>query len=276
MSRPRFVTLRLLDPRMGASNPHERDLILLVQKRLRDVDPTGLFDCQTSAAVQRWQWQQGAPAPNGAIAPAELQILLGYVEKPAEWTTRAAERITDGAWSPIPNPVAERCSEPRGEVKLTIIPRKAVGLRAPTQRVAANHAGQVPFVGHWQGPGRGAVGLDNAFAQLRGFQHHHMVTLGWSDIGYNWAIPRGAPAGTVIELRGRGVRGAHCGDNVGNGYPGVLVMLGQDDDGPAADQLLTLEVLRAAESWGRATAHFEWSPTSCPGPALTAWIRANR
>lgn len=276
MSRPRFVTLRLLSPRMGSKNPHERDLILLVQKRLRGVDPTGVFDCQTSAAVQRWQWQQGAPSPNGAITPAELQILLGYSERPADWPARAASRLVSGVWAPIPNPVADRCTEPRGEVKLTIIPRKAVGLRAPTQRVAANHTGQVPLVGHWQGPGRGAVGLENSFAQLRGWQHHHMVNLGWSDVGYNWAIPRGAPVGTVIELRGRGVRGAPCGDALGNSYPGVVVMHGQDDAGPAADQLTTLEVLREAESWGRATNHFEWSPTTCPGPALTAWILANR
>lgn len=277
MARPPYVALRLTNPRMGARPGPERELVELVQARLVGVERTRRYDCQTSAAVQRWQHQQGSPNVSGAIGPAELLVMFGQRPRPAEWLERARGRRTaGGAWLPPANPVMARCAERPEPVELRMIPRSAVGLRPPDGRSLVVYAAGTPIVVHWQGPGHGAVGLDACFAQLRGFQRFHMDTHGWSDIGYNLAIPRGVGPGVFIELRGLGVRGAHSGHNLANAYPGVLVMLGDDDAGPDADQLATLAALRGAIDHGRRTGHREWSATTCPGPDLWPWVLANR
>jgi hypothetical protein len=275
--RPPFTTLRLRQPRMGPSGA-VGELVRAVQRRLEGLEVDGVYGCQTSARVQRWQFQQGSPNTSGAITPAELAVLLRFAPRPEAWAERARLERHDPrtGWRPIPNPVLDRCSDPESATNLRIITRAEVGLRPPRARVGASHGAGVGFVLHWQGPGRGAVGLEAAFRQLRAFQAFHMDTHGWSDIGYSWAIPRGVPRGTVIELRGRGVHGAHCGHAIGNAQPGVLVMLGDQDDGPTADQLATMQAFRRSEHWGKATGHREWSATSCPGPDLWPWVLAHR
>lgn len=279
-SRPPIRALRLTAPRMGdpvrPAGALEAALVTVVQGKLAGAPETGRYDCATSAAVQRWQHQQGAPVASGAIPPDELLVLLGYRDKPAEWLERAGERKLGGKWRPVPNPVAARCTDPVEVPSIRMVPRAAWGARAPRGRSFITYTRGTPIVVHWQGPGHGAVGLDACFAQLRGFQNYHMDTHGWSDIGYNLAIPRGVPAGVVIECRGLGVRGAHSGHNLANTYPGVLVMCGDADPGPDPVQLATLAALRDTIEHGRRTGHREWSPTSCPGPVLWPFITANR
>ena len=276
--RPAYLTLRLTDPRMGhADRPRggaEREVVLLVQQRF-GLDASGLYDRPTAAAVQRWQWQQGAPVASGAIPAADLPILFGLRERPPEWIARAVERRVSGVWVTPPDPVDVTIPEP-GAWSVRMIPRSAWTSRTPGPLSIVGHRRGRPIVGHWQGPGSGAIGLDACFAQLRGFWRYHVITLGWSDIGYHLAIPRGVGPGLVIECRDLAARGAHAGHNLANTYVGVLVMTGDEDDGPDVAQMATLAALRDALDHGRRTVHSEWSPTSCPGPVLTPWILANR
>lgn len=278
MARPPIVTLRLTVPRMGdqarARGGLEARLIRDVQARLYGVQVDGLYGCETSRAVQSWQWRAGSANTSGAITPEELLVLLGHRPRPDAWKVRTARRLErPGVFRPIPSPV--KCTEPT-PTAIRLIPRSAVGLRPPRGRSLVTYRPGTPIVVHWQGPGRGAVGLAAAFVQLRGFQAYHMDAHGWSDVGYNLAIPRGVDPGVVIELRGLGVRGAHSGHNLANAYPGILVMTGDGDAGPDPGQLLTLELLRSSIGHGRRTGHLEWSPTSCPGPVLWPWIKAHR
>lgn len=284
--RPPFVTLRLTVPRMGSrdreNGRREAELIRLVQQRLPDgLELDGLYGCATARAVQAWQQRAGSANVTGAITPAELLILTGLRPRPADWKRRTAERvITPGRFRPPARPV--KCVEPAPPITgdaLRLIPRSAVGLRPRRgDPVVVPWGPGSPVTLHWQGDGNAAVGLEASYRQLRGFQGYHMDTHGWADIGYGVAIPRGCPVGTVIELRGFGVHGAHAGTNEGNRTLGVIVMVGEDDGGgrPTDDQYRTIEILRAATRHGRRYGHREWSATSCPGPHLWPWVQANR
>lgn len=272
--RPPMLTLRLTRPRMGAAGGPEAWLVREVQGRLYGVDVDGVYGCESARAVADWQWRAGAERALGAITPTELLVLLGYRPRPADWIARTESRLVRPgvfrAFGPI------ECEEPPRRAELRIITREQAGLRPPRGRSYVSHGPGIGEVDHWQGPGHAARDLAACLEQLRRFQSYHMDGHGWSDIGYNWAIPRGVPTGVVVELRGANVRGAHSGHNVANAQPGVLVMLGADDAGPSAEQLATLELMASVQDWGRRTGHQEWYPTACPGPDLMSFIRSHR
>lgn len=161
---------------------------------------------------------------------------------------------------------------------LVIIPREDWIDFQPKSTTPAKHAGN-PHVVHWFGPGTARTGFEASKAQALSFARYHRFNLGWNDLGYNWVILRDErPDGlaTVLEGRGRDVRGAHAGNNTANGYAGVLIMAGTGSPAPTTAQLNSLVALTAREGWGKRTGHQEWSPTSCPGPVLMPWIERNR
>lgn len=283
MDRPAFSTLAQRRP------PIEAPVVAWLQgivNRSPHVFPKlredGMYGDHTAQESAELLYRLGHPKPRTTITPADLAVVWQWSvtnELPADWRQRRLARqakgylrgwgITARSWLRLHPPA------PAGG-KLIVYSRSDAGLRQPRSVAHVPYSADAGCVVHWQGPGRGALGLDASFAQLRAWQDYHMNGHGWSDIGYNAAIPRGCPVGTVVLLRGMGARGAHCGHNVGNALPGVVVMFGEADAGPTDDQLATLALFRREFARGRVTGHNEWSPTSCPGPVLKAWISKNR
>ena len=120
-------------------------------------------------------------------------------------------------------------------------------------------------------------------AVVRSIWDFHVITRGWSDIGYNWLV---APTGTVYEGRGDGILGAHfCGTN-GNTM-GVCMMGDYTTITPSQE---ALDALRELLAWkacdadidplGKAfhpssgltldniSGHRDGCPTECPGNAF--------
>jgi len=105
---------------------------------------------------------------------------------------------------------------------------------------------------------------------MRTIQAYHM-SQGWADIGYHFVV---MPSGRVYEGRGHGVVGAHCPGH--NTEPGVCVPGTYDTHLPTPQALASL--LELARHLGKTTlyGHREGYPTSCPGDAFQAWVRAHR
>lgn len=163
-------------------------------------------------------------------------------------------------------------------MSLVVIPRERWLDFAPRSRTSASHAGK-PAVVHWFGPGARELGLEGGIAQCQGFARYHVHTLGWADYAYSWTIladRRADGLATVLEGRGRDVRGAHSGHNTANGYAGVMILAGTETPGPLASQIRSLQELAARERWTRFTGHLEWSSTTCPGPSIWPWVQAHR
>ncbi|MCB0563804.1 MAG: N-acetylmuramoyl-L-alanine amidase [Phaeodactylibacter sp.] len=120
-------------------------------------------------------------------------------------------------------------------------------------------------------------------AVVRSIWDFHVITRGWSDIGYNWLI---APTGVVYEGRGDGILGAHfCGTN-GNTM-GVCMMGDYTNITPteaALDALKELLAWKACDAdidpLGKAfhpssnltldniSGHRDGCATACPGDAF--------
>lgn len=278
--RPGFVTLRLTNPRMGEGDSRA-PLVRAVQHRLRGygIEQDGVYGPRTSWAVSVWQERVGSLNVMGAISPAELLVLFGHVKPPAEWIARRGDAARRTRARARQAELARLADIERPVGQLRIVARESWLPFSPSGVSRVVHAAGVPHVVHWFGPGRAAVGYDAGVAQCVGFGRYHRFTLGWADFAYNWAILRDGEDGrlcTVLEGRGRHVRGAHSGHSLANTYPGVLVLCGTDSPTPTDEQLATLAALREQETWGRRTGHLEWSPTSCPGPVLWPWVQAHR
>ena len=111
-------------------------------------------------------------------------------------------------------------------------------------------------------------------SRLRGWRNYHVGTLGWSDIGYNYAIGQ---SGRVYSLRGDRVAAHAVGHN--SRTVGVLFIVGDNEALTPAAQA-SFRALRAtlrkrgcgSGLWG----HTEMSgnSTRCPGPYIMADIRS--
>lgn len=293
--RPAFITLRLLEDRIKHPTVSWVQQLINTPDRSKPkeqskwVEPPlvtdGEFGPHTAQELEEFQYRLGFPNPKAAASPADLEVLWNWYEGrglPDGYGARIVARRTmgfvkgwgitarswiglhPGQFQPTPTP---------GE--LVIVSRGAIGLRPPRSRTFSPTPPTDGAVFHWQGSGHGAVGLEAAKAQFRAWQAYHMDTHGWSDIGYNFGIPRGCPVGTVFEGRGFGVWGAHAGSS-GNDELGVLFMCGSADGGPTADQFATAQMFRALYARGRPTGHREHMQTSCPGDAAMAWVRSQR
>lgn len=264
--RPRFVTLRLTDPRMGAEDGNS-DLVLAVQNALRSrgIEQDGVYGPQTAYWVAEWQWRVGSYNHAGAITPDELQVLLGYKRLPMDWRERA--RMRKGS------PNFDQPTMPEPPVELRIIPRGQWNPYTPRGFSAVNWAPGVPHVVHWFGPGAAPDDDKAAIEKCVSFAHYHQFTKGWAYFAYSYVILR---SGLVLEGRGDNVRTAATGNTVGNTYPSVMLFCGTDTPEPTPVQYEVLALLRERGKWGRRLKHSELSQTACPGPAVSAWIEANR
>ncbi|MEQ8833482.1 MAG: hypothetical protein RIB67_03430 [Miltoncostaeaceae bacterium] len=208
-------------------------------------------------------------------------MLLGYRRVPRSWIPprRDIERKRAAAAHQERLSRLAASERPPASRVLRIIPRERWCTTPARGGSAARHSPGIGHVVHWFGPGRAATDLAGGVAQVNSFAHCHILTLGWADIGYGWLILRDGRNGelcTVLEGRGRNVRGAHSGHNVANGQPGVCLLAGTESPEATPEQLLTLQALRTSERWGRRTGHIEWYPTTCPGPEIQPWVIANR
>lgn len=280
-ARPPLATLRLTNPRMGADDSRG-PLIRTVQRNLRGYGITedGVYGPRTAWAVAVWQERSGAPNTGGAVTPAELLVLLGHRRVPADWVQRRRDPGRRAEARAAQAGLARLADAERPIGRLTVIPRDTwcTVPRGPVSRVVWQPG--VPHVVHWFGPGVAADGYDAGVRQVNGFAAYHRYRLRWTDLAYSYAVLRderpGTGLATVLEGRGRNVRGAHSGHNQANTYPGVLVVCGTGTPTATDPQLRSLQALREQELWGRRTGHLEWSPTACPGPHLWPWVQAHR
>lgn len=283
--RPPFITLTLSDPPINHESVAWLQALCNQSKYCHPpLRVDGIYGPHTAGETRAMMYRAGHPDPSTAVTPVDMATLWTATNGgrlPATWQRLRAKRLATGfrrrwgitlrSWRGLHPPA----SPPKG-AELHVITRTEAGLKPPRGTTPANHPATTPSVIHWIGPGTGATGLQASLAQLRAFQAYHMGFHGWNDIGYNVAIPRGCPVGTIVDLRGVGTRGAHAGDNTANGYPGVLLMFGEQDGEPTPDQLTTLTMWLRQYARGRTTGHWEWSSTSCPGPSCKAWIRGHR
>jgi len=289
--RPKFEVLRLLDPPMqGANIEWLRRRINASKYVLPKVIPDGVFGPHTAHEAKQLLYRLGHPNPVHAVSIEDWGHIwrwtkFGGAFLPPAWVKRAAERrakgygnrlgITTRSWYGL-HP--ELAPPPPVKQAIRIYSRDELGLKPPKAVTKSTGAYGLIIVDHWMGPGSGAEGLAAAMAQWRAWQLYHMYGPGhdWNDIGYNFGIPRGCDVGVVFEGRGFGVRGAHCNNNIGNGYLGINLMFGVDDGTPDRNQLLTLELFLREIKTQRVTGHNEWSASACPGPAMKAWNSNNR
>lgn len=147
--------------------------------------------------------------------------------------------------------------------------RKAAGLPPlPQLPIVREHFG---IVVHCTGGQRPAVGdLEHAFERIRVIQVAHVKGNGWLYGGYHLVL---LPDGSLVDMRGRGVRGAHARHH--NAWLGVTV-LGKGVDITAGEQD-TLRWLHRdlCDRNGKPAPilpHNAFSNKSCPGPVVSEWL----
>lgn len=132
---------------------------------------------------------------------------------------------------------------------------------------------------HWNGPGCAAAIAthDKCPGFLRGIQAFHMgPQRGWSDCAYSLFA---CPHGYLFEGRGKGIGTAANGTNYGNRYYYAIYAMWGQGDGPAPAPLLNAirRGIDLCQTWGAGSQivpHSTFTATSCPGPELTAWVKA--
>ena len=156
---------------------------------------------------------------------------------------------------------------------MALIRRAEWGARPPKR--VSNNIAPSSATAHWFGPSpwRGANFNDHdaCYAIVRAAQNFHMDGRGWSDIAYN-GLP--CPHGYVFEGRGIGARSAANGTNSGNFNSYALCYVGGEGD-PLTDGGKQAYLDGARWLGVRLNkVHGDWKATACPGPEITAWVRA--
>lgn len=159
-----------------------------------------------------------------------------------------------------------------------LITREQWGARPPKGARNALDPNPKGVAVHWNGPGCAAALAthDKCAGFLRGIQTFHMVTRGWSDIAYSLFA---CPHGYLFEGRGKGIGTAANGTNYGNRYYYAVYAMWGQGDGPAPAPLLNAirQGIDLCQTWGAGsdiTVHNAFLSTTCPGPELTAWVKA--
>lgn len=131
---------------------------------------------------------------------------------------------------------------------------------------------------HWPAMSRPLTTVAAVMAALRGWQNYHMDGQGWSDIGYQVAVDQ---AGNRYELRGLHIQSGANGDAaVNEQYGAVLLVLAPGEEPSDALVAETRRVIGDHRALYRYSdlivghADIRPEPTSCPGPAVLAGIRA--
>lgn len=153
----------------------------------------------------------------------------------------------------------------------TIRPRKAWGARAASSIVTQPRASVSTLVVHHTA-GKAAASLHDAINEMQSIQRQHIITNGWSDIGYNFVIDR---RGRVWEGRGYDRVGAHTKDH-NTGTVGVSFMGNYETIKPTTRQLVAFRLLqrrlrRQGFNITRVLGHRQMpdQSTACPGRYLT-------
>ena len=152
---------------------------------------------------------------------------------------------------------------------MKLITRAQWGARPPRSRPPEDFTGATA---HWEGPHMGTFPHASCPAKVRGIQAFHMDARGWSDIAYNAVV---CPHGYVFEGRGRGVRSAANGTNVGNDADGAVCYLGGEGDPFTPEGAAAMaDALHWLSPGGQRHAHRDWKPTTCPGDTIAAWVHS--
>jgi len=151
---------------------------------------------------------------------------------------------------------------------MIVISRDACGLR-PAKHELEHVRPHPGIIIHCTG-GQRPASLEHAMKRWRIVQLSHQRERGWADIGYHFGV---TPDGQVLEGRGFGVLGAHAKGH--NRLLGVVVLGKGTEITPAEER--AIEAIHAALLAGGGGAvvmpHNAVSRKSCPGPAVTAWMR---
>jgi hypothetical protein len=167
--------------------------------------------------------------------------------------------------------------------KLTAITRDQWGARnANPSSMTAHKGGWSKITVHHSAetstdPAGGSI--EESMASLRGIQRYHVEEKGWGDIGYHFLVDA---AGRIFEGRALNWQGAHAGGANNPQNIGVCLLGDLERRAPTPAALKSLELLvgdlrqRYRIREGRLYAHRELNVTTCPGDALTSWIKAHR
>ena len=160
---------------------------------------------------------------------------------------------------------------------MTHYTRAQWGARAPRSG-NANTSGVKGVAFHYNGP---AMGIDvnrpcTCATRVRQIQNFHMDTRGWADIAYDViACPHGHTfAGRLGTSNGTGANGTNTANR---DYKAVMALIGGNE--PVGDDLKRAmlagrDLCRKAGAGTSITPHSQHESTACPGPNLSAWIKA--
>lgn len=141
-----------------------------------------------------------------------------------------------------------------------MISRSQAGLPPLPSLTRCSHEGVVL---HCTGGSARPLEVAAGLARVRIIHTSHTRERGWAYAGYHYVV---LPGGEVVELRGRGVRGAHAKGR--NAWLGVA-LLGRGLDMTDAEKAAVLELAAGLPI----IPHNAISKKSCPGPVPTAWVR---
>lgn len=156
---------------------------------------------------------------------------------------------------------------------MALIRRAEWGARPPKR--VSNNISPSSATAHWGGPspwrGHHFTDHNHCYTIVRSYQNFHMDGRGWSDIAYT-GLP--CPHGYVFEGRGPGVRSAANGTNSGNFNSYALCYIGGEGD--PLTEAGKQAYLEGARWLGVPLnkVHGDWKATGCPGPEITAWVKA--
>ena len=161
-----------------------------------------------------------------------------------------------------------------------VIKREVAGLVEPRKRSYVNESYTKGLTVHYTGAARSPSmkNIDDVFKYLQNIQKDHMVSRGWDDIGYSFAISN--TTNEIIELRGFGVYSAHSGKSQINKTFLSVVWLGGVSDKPndnAKEALENLvEIIEAKYNKKiMVTGHRDHKATQCCGTPMYEWITSD-
>jgi hypothetical protein len=159
-----------------------------------------------------------------------------------------------------------------------IVTRISWGARPRRERTAQNPKDvHTIFIHYTESPG-GQIRYGQQCAAVRGIQNFHMDGRGWSDIAYNYLVSNPYRGGRSRAFAGRGlstVPAAQMNHNTNTCAISVICANGEKISWRTKLTIRRL-VSQLRKEIGRQVPvrpHSAVTATSCPGPALTAWVK---
>ena len=265
-------------------------------------------------AIEDWLSNEGAKHNSALRIEAQLQLNEGrvkYSQKDLEKGTAPEQTIRvrveaarDGFLALQADPEAGPASKTRAKIGLqsalalldspvTAHAGMALVKRAQWKAIPGRTQRLTPLKGAWSRitvhhsdesrSSRAGGTLEDSEEVVRAIQKFHMEDPehGWGDIGYHFLIDS---AGRIFEGRELEWQGAHAGGAGGmNNMQNIgICMLGdflKRSPTPAALKSLELLINSLRDQYkipaSRVYPHKEFTTTQCPGPVLTAWLKAH-